>query len=334
MKKFIPCSFLLAALTTGVAFSQTTAYTTPVGYSTQALKQGYNVVGLTLQNTPVASGAFEVVNGTALTDSEVTFAPTAGRTYILEITSGTLAGTSQDVLASAISGNVITTPAALTGVATGDTYNLRLAPTIEEVFTTTSLSNGGVLASALNSTNADVVLVPTGTGTYNQYYLKSGATPAFYKAGSTTIATPNVPIVYMDGLLVQKKATTAASLTVSGEVKKVGTNVVMVQGYNLLGTVAPVGLNLDNSGLATSIAGSLSATNADIVWVQQSDLSYKKYFRSTSSGGSWRDVAAPSTALTPTQAQAISLPSAVLIQRKSGAPATVKFGVPTAYTSL
>jgi hypothetical protein len=138
----------------------------------------------------------------------------------------------------------------------------------------------------------------------------------------------------MDGLLVQKKATTAASLTVSGEVKKVGTNVVMVQGYNLLGTVAPVGLNLDNSGLATSITSSLSATNADIVWVQQSDLSYKKYFRSTPNGGSWRDVDAPSTALTSTQAQAISLPSAVLIQRKASAPATVKFSVPTAYTSL
>ena len=333
MKSSITYSLLLAAAASSVAFGQTTAYTTPVGYTTQSLAQGYNAVGLTLQKSPVASGAFETVNGTTLTDSDTTFAPVTGRTYVLEVTSGTAVGNIQEVLAANISGNVITTPQAI-GMAVGDTYNLRLAPTLEEIFTTTPLATGGVLYAALNSNSADVVWVPTGTGSYDKYYLKSGATPAFYKFGSTTLTAPNVPVVYTDGLFIQKKTATAASLTVSGEVKKVGSNTVMVQGYNLVSPVAPVGLNLFNSGLATSMVASLSATNADILWVQKADLTYDKYFRHSTAPGNWRKVSAPAVNMTQSEAEAVAMTSAVLIQHKANTTVAVKFAAPTAYSSL
>ncbi len=333
MKSSITYSLLLAAAACGVALGQTTAYTTPVGYTTQALAQGYNAVGLTLQKAPVASGAFETVNGTTLTDSDTTFAPVAGRTYVLEVTSGTAVGNIQEVLAENISGSVITTPQAV-GMAVGDTYNLRIAPTLEEIFTTTVLASGGVLYAALNSTSADVVWVPTGTGSYDKYYLKSGATPAFYKFGSTTLTAPNVPVVYTDGLFVQKKTVTASSLTVSGEVKKVGSNTVMVQGYNLVSPVAPVGLNLFNSGLATSMVASLSATNADILWVQKADLTYNKYFRHSTAPGNWRNVSAPTVNMTQSEAEAVAMTSAVLIQHKANTTVAVKFAAPSGYSSL
>jgi hypothetical protein len=324
---------ILAAAACGMAFGQTTAYTNPVGYSSKSLAVGFNAIGLTLQKSPVASGTFETVSGTVLTDSDVTYAPVAGRTYVLEVTSGTAVGNIQEVLAANISGSVITTPQAI-GIAVGDTYNLRLAPTLEEIFSTTTLANGGVLFAALNSTSADVIWVPTGTGSYDKYYLKSGTTPAFYKFGSTTLTAPNIPVVYTDGLFVQKKTVTASTLTVSGEVKKVGSNSVMIQGYNLLSIVAPTGLNLFNSGLATSMVASLSATNADILWVQKSDLTYDKYFRHSTAPGNWRKVSTPTVNMTQAEAEAVILSDAVQIQHKANTTVAVKFAVPSSYSSF
>ena len=56
-------AFLAAAAACGMAYSAETAYTTPVGYATQALNaNSFNLVGMTLQNSPVAAGDFETVS--------------------------------------------------------------------------------------------------------------------------------------------------------------------------------------------------------------------------------------------------------------------------------
>lgn len=327
-------ALLAAAAACGLASAAETAYTTPVGYNTQSLLQGYNVVGLTLQNSPVAVGDFETVSGTALSDSDVTYAPVAGRTYVLEITTSatpSLVGVIQEIPAASISGSVITTPQDLgaLGLAADDTYKLRLAPTLEELFTTTSLSSGGVLQAALNSSSADIVWVPTGTGTYVKYYLHSSGA---FRNVATNTASPNIPVIYPDGMYVQKKGATAAALTVTGEVKTVGTNSVVVQGYNLLSVVAPAGLNLWNAGLEDDLQAALNSSSADIVWVQQPNLSYAKYFRHSS--GNWRDVAAPTVNLTQVQAEAVVLPSAITIQRKSATSVNIDLNVPANYSSL
>lgn len=328
-----PLSYaLIAAIAAcGFATAQTTAYTTPVGYSTSTLAQGYNALGLTLQTPTLASGTFETIVGTALTDTGVTYAPVAGRTYVLEITSGTLTGVIQEVAAASISGSTITTPSDLQalGLLVTDTYNLRLAPTLEEIFTTTALASGGVLVAGLSSSGADIVWVPTGTGSYDQYFLHS--TGAFRRAGTTT-ATPNVPMIYSDGFFVQKKTATASALTVTGEVKKVGTNSVVVQGYNLLSMVAPVGMNLWNAGLEDDITAGLSASGADIVWVQTPGLAYGRYFRHTT--GNWRNFTAATVNLTQAEVEAVSLSSGFLVQHKGAAAINLDLNVPAGYSSL
>jgi hypothetical protein len=122
-------------------------------------------------------------------------------------------------------------------------------------------------------------------------------------------------------------------LTVSGEVKKVGTNSLAAQGFNLLSAVAPVGLNLFNAGLEDDLTPALSVGSADVVWVQQPDLSYIQYFRRTGTPGAWR-VSGALVNLTDAEVQAVSLSSGFLIQRKAPAPAQIDLNVPTSYTSL
>jgi hypothetical protein len=334
MKTPFAYSLLAAAVVCGLANAQT-AYTTPVGYVTQPLVQGTNNVGITLHTPAIAKGSIDTVNGTALTDSDTTFSPVSGRLYVLEITSGTLNGTIQEVPAASISGGTITTPDNLgaLGLQVGTTYSLRVAPTLEEVFTTVPLNSGGVLHAALNATSADVVWVPKASGGFDKYFLRTGS-PATFRSVATGLTTPNVPLVYADGLQIQKKGTTSASLTISGELKTTGTNSVIVQGMNLLSIVAPVGLNLGNAGLEDDLTASLNSTNADIVWVQQANLSYKKYFRRTGTPQTWRDVASPAVALTQEQINAISLPSAILIQKKGSTATNLDLVVPTSYSSL
>lgn len=333
MKTLLPLTALAALVASSSSFAQTPAYSKPSGYTTKSLAQGFNLVGLSLHPAPIASGTFETVNGTALTDSGVTYAPVAGRTYVLEITSGTLIGTIQEVIAASISGSTITTPSNLQtlGLTTSDTYALRLAPTLEEIFTTVPLASGGVLQAALSAGNADVVWVPTGTASYDKYFLHSN-TGAFRRVGTTT-PTPNIPLVYADGFLVEKKAATAASVTVTGDVKLVGTNSVANQGFNLLSVVAPVGLNLFNAGLEDDLTAALSAGTADIVWVQQPDLTYVKYFRRSGTGAGWR-VSGSTTTLTQAEAEAISLSSGFLIERKSASPTNIDLNVPAGFSNL
>jgi hypothetical protein len=330
-------SLLLAAAATGMAFGQT-AYTKPVGYSSQALGAGFNVAGLTLQNPAVASGNFETVAGTTLTDTGVTFAPVAGRLYVLEITSGTLAGSIQEVPAASISGNTITTPQNLqtSGLVVGDTYSLRVAPTLEEIFTTIPLGQpGGVLASALSVGSSDVIWLPTGTGGFDKYYLRTGGTPAVsaFRSTPANVNTPNVPVVYVDGILIEKKDGTAATLTVSGEVKTQGSNSTLTFGSNLVSIVAPVGLNLFNAGLEDNLDAALSAGSADEVWVQQPNKSFTKYFRRSGTGAGWR-VSGTTVTLTQAEAEAVVLPNSLIIAKKNAGTVPLTLNVPASYSGL
>jgi hypothetical protein len=338
MKTYIPYSLILAAASVGMAFGAETAYTSPVGYNTSTLSQGFNALGLTLQTPSLASGNFETITSTTVTDAGVTYAPISGQTYILEIKTGSLAGAIFEVPASGISGSTITiatvpvTDLLALGLTSADTYTLRIAPTLETIFTLTGLAGGGVLTAALSSGTADIVWVPNGSGGYVQYYLRSGASPEFRNVATNT-AAPNVPLIYSDGFFVQKKGTTPAALTVSGEVKKGATTSIAVQGFNLVGSVAPAGLNLFNAGLETSLTAALSVGTADVVWVQNASLTYTQYFRRSGSGAGWR-VSGSAVTLTQSEAEAVSLSYGFLIQRKAASPINLKVNVPASYLNL
>jgi formylglycine-generating enzyme required for sulfatase activity len=318
-----------------LGYSRTTFHTPPLGYTTQSLSKGVNVLGITLHNPTLASGIFSAVAGTTLSAPDLGLSPATGRTYILEITSGTLAGVVQEIPAASISGTNITTSQNLAtlGLAVGNSYNLRLAPTLEDIFTTTPLNNGGILHATINPSTADVVSIPNGAGGYDRYYLRSGATPAF-RSVATNLATPNVPVIYVDGILIDKKNTTAATLVSTGEVKTSGSNTVVVKGINPVGVVAPVGLNLFNVGLEDDLLATLSSSTADIVWVQQPNLIFRKFYRRSGVGGGWRDLANPSVNLTQAQAEAVTFSGAVIIERRGNNAINVDLNIPTFYSNL
>ena len=333
MKTLIPLTALAALVASSTSFAQTPAFSKPSGYTTKSLAQGFNLLGLNLQTPTVASGVLENAVGTTLTDSQLSLSPVVGKTYILEITASAtpaLVGTIQDIASTSISGTTITSNENLTalGLAAGDSYALRVAPTLEDVFGVISLANGGTLAAALSSGSADIVWIPNGTGNYTKYYLhNSGA----FRNVATNLASPNIPLIYADGFFVQKKGATASSLTVTGEVKLVGTNSVCVQGFNPVCTVSPAGLNLWNSGIADDIQAALNSGSADIVWVQQANLTYEKFYRHSS--GSWRNVVA-NVNLTQGQAEAIGLSNGVLVQRKGTSPINLDLNVPVSFSNL
>ena len=132
MKSRFALTILAAVALTGISPAQTTARTKPVGYTTQTLAANrQNLVGINLMTPVIASGFFTAVSGTTFSDTNTDFtqAITAGKTAVLEITSGTAAGTVQDFVSW--NGNSITLPAAISGAAIGDTYRIRLAPTLQ-----------------------------------------------------------------------------------------------------------------------------------------------------------------------------------------------------------
>jgi hypothetical protein len=318
MKPLLPYSLIAAAALCGVALGQTTATTTPVGYTTQTLATGFNLVGLTLHPSPLASGAFETVDGNTLTDNDVTFAPVAGRSYVLEITSGPLNGYIQEVPAASISANTITTPQNLAtmGLAAGVNYKLRVAPTLEEVFgTTDSILKKGATAAA-----ADIVWVPNGSGGYDRYFLNT--LNAWRNAAGG--AAPNIPLVYTDGFFVERKDP-AVSFVHSGEVKTGPTVSAVSTGFNLLSTVYPAGVTLQNLGLDDDLKRGATAAAADLVWVPNGTGGYNRYFLNTLNA--WRNAAggeAPAN---------LALTSAVFIERKDPA---ANFGLtpPQSYSTL
>jgi hypothetical protein len=335
MKSTIATTMLAAALVCASQAQTGSYFTAPLGCTTHNLSKGVNVLGITLHNPTLASGTFSAVAGTTLTAPDLSLSPATGRTYILEITSGTLAGVIQEIPAASISGTTITTSQNLAtlGLAVGNSYNLRLAPTLEEIFTTKPLNNGGILHATINPSTADVVSIPNGAGGYDRYYLRSGATPAFRRV-ATNLPTPNVPVIYVDGILIDKKNTTAASVVTTGEVKTTGSNTVVVKGINPVGVVAPTGLNLFNAGLEDDLSPSISASTADIVWVPQPNLTFRKFYRRSGVSGGWRDLANPSVNLTQAQAEAVSLSSAIIIERRGNNAANLDLNVPAFYSNL
>jgi hypothetical protein len=97
--------------------------------------------------------------------------------------------------------------------------------------------------------------------------------------------------------------------------------------------VAPVGLNLFNAGLEDDLQAALSSGSADEVWVQQSNLSYIRYFRRSGAGAGWR-VSGTNITLTQAQAEAVALSPGFQIQRKSAAPTNLDMNVPVGYSEL
>lgn len=325
MKNILP--FLLGAALLPLA-AQAQSTSNVVGYETvDMLANNFNLVGLRLQNPIVASSTITGLAGTVVSDSAVDFDATltAGTVYLLEISSGALDGGLQEVstwgTASGNTANDLVTPQDLStlGVVVGDSYSIRALPTLEDIFGTTT----SPLTKGFTAATSDVVWIPDGTpGGYDRYFLN---TLGVWKNAATNADSPNIPIVYADGVLVEKKAT-ASSLVVSGEVKVGNSMAGVLTGFNALGTVYPAGSTLQNSGLADDITPGFTAATADVVWVPDGAAGYTRYFYNTL--GQWKN-AGDNSIVT----EDVDMTSAVWIERK-GADTNVTLNPPTSYSTL
>ncbi|RYD83518.1 MAG: hypothetical protein EOP84_07785 [Verrucomicrobiaceae bacterium] len=314
-------ALLAAAAATGMALGQT-AYTTPVGYTTTTLKQGFNNVGITVHAPTKIAGNLEVIatNSVQDTTAGVNFTTALGATgtlHILEITSGAALGFVSEINTWNTSSITTVDNLVAQGVVAGDTYKIRKAPTLEEIFgtaTTGPLTAGG-------ATTADLVHVPTGVpGQYTQYHLTAGG--AFRSVVPSALA-PNVPVVYLDGLFVQRKATGTKDLVISGEVKTTKTKSNLVTGFNYIGTVYPVGSTIQNSGLEAFITPGAAAV-ADIIHVPTATPGqYTQVFRNAAN--TWR------TVVPAGNAPVIDLTGAIFIERK-GAATPYAISVPSTWS--
>jgi hypothetical protein len=336
--KTLSISLIAVAAACGLASAQT-AYTTPVGYTTSEtiLASNFSLLGLTVHQPTIAAGVLEAVTSTSVTDSDINFTTilTSGNTYIIEISDD--ASSANGGIAETISwaGSQLNTPSNLTllGAAPGVKYKLRKASTISDIFG----ANNEAGLKAGTSTTADVIWVPTGTGTFDQYFRQPANPPfvpsPFWAKIGTAGNFGNAPIVYLDGIIIQRRDTTNLNIVVTGEVKKNPT-IYSLSGsgaFNYLGSSFPVGSTLDNSGLSTSLLSGTSTT-ADIVWMPNGTGGYNQYFYQPANppfvpSPQWvRIGVAGNAGSTP-------LTSGILIQRR-GINTNAKISPPPFYSNL
>lgn len=281
-----------------------------------------NLIGLRFQRPSVAAGTLDAVGTTSVTDEDASFSLLleTSKIYLLEITSGTLAGLTVEATWS--SGHVLNVPddLATAGVTQGTTYNLRPAATLEEVFGT----ENSILTKSDSKSKADIVWLPDGDGSYTKYYLDADS--QWRRLTSPAGIVSNVPVIYTDGLYVQKRSA-AAVLPVVGEVKTTTTTTPVLKGVNLLSSLYPSGATLQNSGLANHLQKGAKAAKADLIWIPNGAGSYLKYFLDSSSN--WQRITSPAGAVVTD----IELPSGVIVQRR-GSAASFTLTPPDGYDDL
>jgi hypothetical protein len=324
MKHFIPLTAIAAIVASGTVSAQTPAYSKPSGYVTQTLVEGFNPIGFTLQLPATTSGSLTTVGTTSVSDSTKNFATllTAGSLYTLEITSGVATVNGLVTEVAQWTGSQLTTADNLTaaGVAQGSSYVLRKAATLEEIFGTTA----SVLAKSNAIGNADVVWVPNGLGGYARYHQRADG--SWRNADTGVFPVNTTPLVYLDGVFVQKRTATQVNLVLTGSVKTTPTVSSLSSGFNFYATIYPVGSTLQNLGLDNDLAKSNAIGSADVVWVPNGTAGYTRYHMRAD--GVWRNA---ETGVFP--APTVEITSAVFIQRR-GAPTALGLTPPPSYSGL
>ena len=315
-------SILAAAAACGMAFGQTTAYTTPVGFVTEPLKGGqFNLLGLTVHTPSISAGVIDAKTTASVTDNEVNFTTllTVGATYVLELDGGVI----QEV--TGWSGSTLNTPADISTFVTNGTtkYKLRKAPTVGDLFGPTN--SAGLQATPDGDfATADIIYIPNGTGGFKQVFYDN-STPGWVDLLFND--STNFPIVYTDGVLIQRKGGDK-NLTFSGEVKKTPTVLVTESQFTYVGGVYPAGSTLGNSNLSASVQKTPDGdfNTADLIYLPNGLGGYKVAFYDNSTPG-WVDLTFNDLTNEP-------LKSGFIIQRRSATPYNINLTPPSFYPSL
>ncbi|MEZ5325550.1 MAG: hypothetical protein R3F19_10850 [Verrucomicrobiales bacterium] len=317
----------LAAISSASAQENTTK---PVGFRTETIKAGvFNLISADLTEAISAAGTSTGVSATGLTDDAADFATTLaaeGKTWVVQITSGAAAGT---VIEATVNGaNGLNSPDfAAAGVAAGDSYEVRAAKTLADIF---GAANEAGLTKGSGEV-ADIVWVPNGDGTFTRYYYKEGGLggTGWRSLASPTIDESNAPIVYSDAFFIQSRGAADLNLVIVGHVQTRPATVGLNQGFNFVSRVVPVGQTLGTTGLLPTLLGG-AAADADLVWLPDGAGGYTRYYSKIGGlgGDGWRSLSSPAA-----DASGTAVPSGVIIQRK-GAATNVSIGVPDFYANL
>ena len=306
----------------GIASAQETqAFTKPVGYQTIGLKQGFNIVGANFVGAPLVAGALTGVDGADLTDDNADYSGLdTSKAHTIEFENGAWSEI------AAINAQTITTSTDISGsVASGDTYIIRAQQTLSDLF---GENNSAGLGAGGDQSTADIVWVPNGVGGFVKYFYADGSDPfgvilEGWNNVDGNVLSPDAPVLFTDGVIVQRKAAEDLDVVFTGHVKTSPTSVAISGDfvYTYLNRIYPSGVTLENSGMQNSgtIGGDQSAS--DIIWTQQADdlAAYDKWYYADGSDPfgvileGWHDVA------TNGDANEAPLTSAFIYQNKGGA---------------
>ncbi len=291
-----------AALLTSNGFAADSVSTDPVGYVTETLKPAtFNLIGVNLASSVVASGAFESSGVNVATDADADFLTNlpAGSEYVLQLTSGEgVVGI--NTTASASSATELAVADDLSAVIlAGTTYEIRKVLTVSDLF---GDANSAELAGAVSgdTSAADIVWIPNGAGGYTKVYYNTVARvfPPLSIGWKTTLTSDddaaNTPVYFTDGTLIQVQRSefsaseagvvaedlTSKGLVLTGNVISQSTQSVVETGFNYLNRVFPGEVTLADSDLELEInhASAGDLTNADILWVPNGAGGYIKYY--------------------------------------------------------
>jgi hypothetical protein len=323
MKPIIPFA-LLSAFIAIPAAAQGTAVTTPVGYVTEQLDQGFNLVGLNLHEPTLASGQIVSSAGTVieLPDGALDGIDAAA-THILEINSGALAGAVLVPDSVDTTTNELTFPNLPVNPAAGDGFTLREAATLGEVLGTAD----DVVISKGTSTTGDLVYLPDGQGGFDVFHHSEdsafGAGDWQLVGGASQGA--DTPIVYTDAFFIQVKGA-ATELVVSGEVKTTDTmKAVFSGGFEYLSAVFPVGSTLNSLGLADSPGFKKgTGTTGDLVFIPATGgfRSFHHTEDSAFGAGEWTEIGGDGDGT-------VAIPSAIILQVRADTDYNASLNVPS-----
>ena len=325
----------LSAFLLSAAGLHAQAFTSPVGYVTHTLKAGqFNLIGLTVHNPIEVTGDFESVSGTTLVDNDASFNTvlTAGSTYILEVTSGSLTGTIQEFEWTANSSPttlVTSDNLGSDGLSANDTYQIRRAATISDIFGATN--DRGLLGGTASSI-ADNIYIPNAQSGFDIYFYSTGGFfgTGWRRVGDNSVDHKDQPIFMTDGFYIFKTVSDL-EFVVSGAVKVEAVDLALTQEFTFLSGVFPVGSTLASSLLGDSLVAGTASAVSDNILIQQSDGTFSTYYFSTGGffGVGWRLVGGGTT-----DQSNVDLPSAFVIRRVSNNDVNVGLSAPAGYDSL
>ncbi|MDB9742027.1 hypothetical protein OAB00_04180 [Akkermansiaceae bacterium] len=292
---------LASLVATSMAYSQTTSEI--VGYTTQTLETGYNLVGLNLHNSVLVKGTFE----SELVDDEADFDSVLTDTdavYILEILSGDQEGaTAEFSSADAIDSTINLSGELGAGAAE---YQIRKAKKLSEVVSLDNIQTG------TTAIRADRVLV-FNAGSYDSYYYSSSKLTWLLTTDIFGSNPVDPYLSYSDAVIILRLSDSTADeeLVSSGTVKTESTVITAFEGFTPISVSSPAGQTLNNSGLQEFLTSGRNSLQSDIVYIP-SNSGYDQYYYN-SNNSVWTSASSIFT----NDAGDTELPNAVYILRRS-----------------